>query len=227
MLRTAWLLPLGGLLTLGFDPTVSRPSRQPATGLPGSYPDGTRTRWRRRAYVGSATQSAPPTLGTPARMARLPRWLGGPRPRILQCRRVRGASGRRASRRHRGCATRGCCSGRSPPGRASRRRPRTRGSQTLMARRPASASSATARSAWPAAGPATGKGDTATRSAVRPANARTATSTASGPSARSRRRSVAGPTISADRRPPRRPPFPARGFPTGRSTGSSPASTAR
>ena len=41
---------------------VSRPSRQPATGPPGSYPDGTHTRWRRRAYVGSATQLAPPTL---------------------------------------------------------------------------------------------------------------------------------------------------------------------
>jgi hypothetical protein len=35
---------------------VSRPSRQPATGPPGSYPDGTRTRRRQRAYVGSATQ---------------------------------------------------------------------------------------------------------------------------------------------------------------------------
>ncbi len=79
----------------------------------------------------------------------------------------------------------------------------------------------------PAAGPATGKGDTARRGAVRPASARTATSSASGRSARSRRHSVAGPTISADRRPPRRPPFPARGFPTGRSSESSAASTAR
>ena len=35
---------------------VSRPSRQPATGPPGSYPDGTHTRRRQRAYVGSATQ---------------------------------------------------------------------------------------------------------------------------------------------------------------------------
>jgi hypothetical protein len=31
---------------------VSRPTRQPATGPPGSYPDGTHTRWQRRAYVG-------------------------------------------------------------------------------------------------------------------------------------------------------------------------------
>jgi hypothetical protein len=42
---------------------VSRPSRQPATGPPDSYPDGTHTRRRQRAYVGSATQQAPPTLG--------------------------------------------------------------------------------------------------------------------------------------------------------------------
>ena len=42
---------------------VSRPSRQPATGPPDSYPDGTHTRRRQRAYVGSASQQAPPTLG--------------------------------------------------------------------------------------------------------------------------------------------------------------------
>jgi hypothetical protein len=35
---------------------VCRPSRQPATGPPDSYPDGTHTRRRQRAYVGSATQ---------------------------------------------------------------------------------------------------------------------------------------------------------------------------
>lgn len=35
---------------------VSRPSRQPATGPPGSYADGTHTRWRRRAYAGSRSK---------------------------------------------------------------------------------------------------------------------------------------------------------------------------
>jgi hypothetical protein len=39
---------------------VSRPSRQPATGPPGSYPDGTRTRRRQRAYVGSGQLNQPP-----------------------------------------------------------------------------------------------------------------------------------------------------------------------
>ena len=39
---------------------VSRPSRQPATGPPGSYPDGTRTRRRQRAYVGSGHVNQPP-----------------------------------------------------------------------------------------------------------------------------------------------------------------------
>src|SRR4051812_49588097 len=48
---------------------VSRPSRQPATGPPGSYPDGTHTRRRRRAYVGSGhINRPPPTAGhTPIR----------------------------------------------------------------------------------------------------------------------------------------------------------------
>jgi hypothetical protein len=57
--------------------------------------------------------------------------------------------------------------------------------------------------------------------------ARTGTTTASGLSARSGRRSLAGLTISVDRRQPRRPAYPARGFPTGRSGESSPASAAR
>jgi hypothetical protein len=43
---------------------VSRPSRQPATEPPGSYPDGTHTRWQPRAYVGSRSKYRPPTLGT-------------------------------------------------------------------------------------------------------------------------------------------------------------------
>ena len=48
---------------------VSRLSRQPATGPPGSYPDGTHTRRRQRAYVGSGQLKQPPpttwhTLGT-------------------------------------------------------------------------------------------------------------------------------------------------------------------
>jgi len=52
MLQTAWLLPQKGFRRWASIRPVSRPSRQPATGPPGSYPDGTRTRWRRRAYVG-------------------------------------------------------------------------------------------------------------------------------------------------------------------------------
>ena len=44
---------------------VSRPSRQPATGLPGNYPDRTSTGRRRRAsdQVTTARQSAPDALG--------------------------------------------------------------------------------------------------------------------------------------------------------------------
>ena len=53
MLQTAWLLPQKGFRRWASTRPVSRPSRQPATGPPGSYPDGTHTRWQRRAYVGS------------------------------------------------------------------------------------------------------------------------------------------------------------------------------
>jgi hypothetical protein len=62
-LRTAQSLPLERTSTLRFDPGRF-PTKQakPATGPPGSYPDRTHTGRRRRAYVGSATQSAPPTL---------------------------------------------------------------------------------------------------------------------------------------------------------------------
>src|SRR5919199_203297 len=56
MLRTAELLPPKGFRRWASTRPVSRPDRQPATEPPGSYSDGTHTRWRRRAYVGSATQ---------------------------------------------------------------------------------------------------------------------------------------------------------------------------
>src|SRR6266540_2340957 len=39
---------------------VTRPSRQPATGPPGSFPDGTHTRWRRRAYLRIRSPHQPP-----------------------------------------------------------------------------------------------------------------------------------------------------------------------
>src|SRR5712691_9069090 len=39
---------------------VTRPSRQPATGPPGSYPGGTHTRRRRRAYVRIRSPHQPP-----------------------------------------------------------------------------------------------------------------------------------------------------------------------
>src|SRR5579859_2361871 len=51
MLRTAPLLPLSqGLRRWAPTPPVSRRSRQPATGPPGSYPDRTHTGKQRRAY---------------------------------------------------------------------------------------------------------------------------------------------------------------------------------
>jgi hypothetical protein len=53
MLQTAQLLPQKGFRRWASARPVSRPSRQPATGPPGSYPDGTHTRWRRRACVRS------------------------------------------------------------------------------------------------------------------------------------------------------------------------------
>ena len=42
----------------GFDRTVSRPSRQSATGPPGSSPHGTHTRWRRRARVSYSVRTS-------------------------------------------------------------------------------------------------------------------------------------------------------------------------
>ena len=48
-LRTAQLLPLQGFRRWASARPVSRPDRQPATGLPGDYPDRTFTGWRRRA----------------------------------------------------------------------------------------------------------------------------------------------------------------------------------
>jgi hypothetical protein len=56
MLRTARSLPQKGFRRWASTRPVSRPSRQPATGPPDSYPDRTHTGRRRRAYVGSATQ---------------------------------------------------------------------------------------------------------------------------------------------------------------------------
>src|ERR1700756_1367886 len=50
MLRTARSLPLEGFRRWASTRPVSRPSRQPATGPPGSYPDRTSTGRRRRAY---------------------------------------------------------------------------------------------------------------------------------------------------------------------------------
>ena len=55
---------------------VSRPDRQAATEPPGSYPDGTHTRWRRRAYVGFSYSIPPPTLG--ARTIRASLWTAFP-----------------------------------------------------------------------------------------------------------------------------------------------------
>ena len=46
MLRTARLLPPKGFRRWAPTPGVSPRRRQPATGLPGNYPDGTYTRWR-------------------------------------------------------------------------------------------------------------------------------------------------------------------------------------
>src|SRR6266496_2510462 len=50
MLQTAQLLPQKGFRRWASTRPVSRPSRQPATGPPGSYPDRTSTGRRRRAY---------------------------------------------------------------------------------------------------------------------------------------------------------------------------------
>src|ERR1700752_978384 len=77
MLRTASSLPPKGLLTLGSGP-VSRRSRQPATGPPGSYPDRTSTGRRRRAYepkkdtMASVTVAPPFLLGARLLAQRLP-----------------------------------------------------------------------------------------------------------------------------------------------------------
>jgi len=60
-LRTAQLLPLKGFRRWASARPVSRPDRQPATGLPGDYPDRTHTGRRRRAsdQVMTAGQSPP------------------------------------------------------------------------------------------------------------------------------------------------------------------------
>ena len=60
-LRTAQLLPQQGFRRWASTRSVSRPSRQPATGLPGDYPDRTHTGRRRRAcdQVMTAGRSPP------------------------------------------------------------------------------------------------------------------------------------------------------------------------
>jgi len=60
-LRTVQLLPLKGFRRWASARPVSRPGRQPATGLPGDYPDRTFTGWRRGAsdQVITAGQSPP------------------------------------------------------------------------------------------------------------------------------------------------------------------------
>jgi len=65
MLRTAQSLPRWGSWRWASTRPVSRPSRQPATGPPGSYPDRTRTGRRRRACAGGSGHpiDPPPTTG--------------------------------------------------------------------------------------------------------------------------------------------------------------------
>src|SRR4051794_34848192 len=62
MLRTAQSLPLKGFRHWASTRPVSRPSRQPATGPPGSYPDRTSTGKRRRAYDQRSTTSSTSSL---------------------------------------------------------------------------------------------------------------------------------------------------------------------
>jgi hypothetical protein len=59
-LRTAQLLPLKGFRRWAPTRPVSRPGRQPATGLPGDYPDRTHTGRRRRASDQVMTAGQPP-----------------------------------------------------------------------------------------------------------------------------------------------------------------------
>jgi hypothetical protein len=62
MLRTAQSLPHKGFRRWASTRPVSRPSRQPATGPPGSYPDRTSTGKRRRAYNQRSTTSSTSSL---------------------------------------------------------------------------------------------------------------------------------------------------------------------
>ena len=67
-LRTVQLLPHKGFRRWAPARPVSRPNRQPATGLPGDYPDRTHTGRRRRAsdQVMTAGRSPPRSLDAPA-----------------------------------------------------------------------------------------------------------------------------------------------------------------
>ena len=58
--------PHSGALTLGSDPAVSRPSCQPATGPPASYPDRTSSGRRRRAFEHEETPWYYVTVSPPA-----------------------------------------------------------------------------------------------------------------------------------------------------------------
>jgi len=66
MLRTAPSLPHEGFRRWAPTPPVSRRSRQPATGPPGSYQDRTSTGKRRRAYEHEETPWPYVTVSPPA-----------------------------------------------------------------------------------------------------------------------------------------------------------------
>ena len=62
MLRTGRLLPPSWLSTLRFDAGRSPRRRQPATGLPGDYPDRTPTGWRTQACGHARSRHEPHLL---------------------------------------------------------------------------------------------------------------------------------------------------------------------
>ena len=82
MLRTAQSLPQMGFRRWAPTRPVTRPSRQPATGPPGSYPDGTHTRRQRRAYVRiRSNHRPPPNRWAPPMICVVPMSLAGRRRR--------------------------------------------------------------------------------------------------------------------------------------------------